>query len=112
MMLETIKTTYPALTQRDFRYFWFGQCISLLGTWMQATAQQWLVYSLTKSALLLGLLGVAQYGPIMCLSLPAGVFIDRYPKKSCCYLPKLVLCCKLFLWRCLFGPNRRRTKIF
>ena len=81
MMLETIKTTYPALTQRDFRYFWFGQCISLLGTWMQATAQQWLVYSLTKSALLLGLLGVAQYGPIMCLSLPAGVFIDRYPKK-------------------------------
>lgn len=49
---------------------------------MQTTAQQWLVYSLTKSALLLGLLGVAQYGPVMIFSLFAGVFIDRYPKKS------------------------------
>ena len=80
-MISKLKETYPALTQRNFRYYWFGQCISLIGTWMQATAQQWLVYSLTKSALLLGLLGIAQYGPVMLLSLVAGVFVDRYPKK-------------------------------
>lgn len=49
---------------------------------MQVTAQQWLVYTLTKSALLLGLLGIAQFGPIMCFSLFAGVIIDRYPKKN------------------------------
>jgi len=67
-MLARLKETYPALSQRNFRYFWFGQCISLIGTWMQATAQQWLVYTLTKSALLLGLLGVAQFGPVMFLS--------------------------------------------
>jgi MFS family permease len=82
IMLAKLKQTYPALTQRNFRYFWLGQCISLIGTWMDTTGQQWLAYTLTKSALLLGLLGVAQFGPVMCLSLFAGVVIDRYPKKQ------------------------------
>jgi predicted MFS family arabinose efflux permease len=80
-MIKKVKEIYPALSRRNFRYYWFGQCISLIGTWMQATAQQWLIYSLTKSGILLGLLGVAQFGPVMFLSLFAGVFIDRYPKK-------------------------------
>ena len=105
-MLETIKTTYPALTQRDFRYFWLGQCISLLGTWMQATAQQWLVYSLTKSALLLGLLGVAQYGPIMCLSLPAGVLIDRYPKKRLLVFTQISLMLQAFFMALLLWTEQ------
>ena len=48
----------PALRNDNFRYFWLGQCISLIGTWAQRTAQQWLVYTLTDSAFLLGLLGV------------------------------------------------------
>ncbi|MDQ7092935.1 MFS transporter [Desulfosporosinus sp. PR] len=90
-MLTKLKETYPALTQRNFRYFWFGQCISLIGTWMDTTGQQWLVYTLTKSALLLGLLGVAQFGPVMCLSLFAGVFIDRYPKKNILILTQICL---------------------
>jgi MFS family permease len=80
-MITKLKETYPALSQRNFRYYWFGQCVSLIGTWMQSTAQQWLVYSMTKSALLLGLLGAAQFLPVMFFSLVAGVFIDRYPKK-------------------------------
>lgn len=81
-MTIRLKRTFPALTYRNFRYFWFGQCISLIGTWAQTTAQQWLVYTLTKSAFLLGLLGAAQFGPVMFLSLFAGVFVDRYPKKK------------------------------
>ena len=81
LVITGLKRTFPALKYRNFRYFWFGQCISLIGTWMQITAQQWLVYTLTKSALLLGLLGVAQFGPVMCLSFFAGVLVDRYPKK-------------------------------
>ena len=81
LVINSLKRTFPALKYRNFRYFWFGQCISLIGTWMQITAQQWLVYTMTKSALLLGLLGVVQFGPIMCLSLFAGVFVDRYNKK-------------------------------
>ncbi|KLU66568.1 enterobactin exporter EntS [Desulfosporosinus acididurans] len=74
--------TFPALTHKNFRYFWFGQCISLMGTWMQTTAQQWLVYTLTKSAFLLGILGVAQFGPMLAFSLFAGVLADKFPKKA------------------------------
>jgi len=72
---------FPALKEKNFRYFWTGQCVSLLGTWVQRTAQQWLVYSLTKSPLLLGLLGVVQFTPMLLFSLFAGVFIDRFNKK-------------------------------
>ncbi len=81
LLITGLKRTFPALNYRNFRYFWYGQCISLIGTWLQITAQQWLVYTMTKSALLLGFLGFAQFGPVMFLSLFAGVFVDRYPKK-------------------------------
>lgn len=73
--------TFPSLSHKNFRYFWFGQCISLIGTWMQRTAQQWLVYTITKSAFLLGILGVGQFGPMLLFSLFAGVLADKYPKK-------------------------------
>ncbi|MDT8717990.1 MFS transporter [Clostridium sp. 19966] len=73
---------FPALKHRNFRYFWFGQCISLLGTWTQRTAEAWLVYSLTNSPLLLGLLGVFQFGPSLAFSLFAGVLVDRFPKRK------------------------------
>ena len=79
---QTFIQSFSALRHRNFRLFWFGQCISLLGTWMQQTAQTWLVYSMTKSAFLLGILGVCQYAPILVLSLFAGVFVDRFPKKK------------------------------
>ncbi|HEX3032795.1 MAG TPA: MFS transporter [Bacillota bacterium] len=79
--MSSFTKVFPALSSKNFRYFWYGQCISLMGTWMQRTAQQWLVYSLTKSPLLLGFLGVAQFGPMLLFSLAAGVIIDRYPKR-------------------------------
>jgi len=79
---ESFLQSFSALRHRNFRLFWFGQCISLLGTWMQQTAQTWLVYSMTKSAFLLGILGVCQYAPILILSLFAGVYVDRFPKKQ------------------------------
>lgn len=82
MITAKLRQSFPALTHKNFRYFWFGQCISLMGTWMQRTAQQWLVYTMTKSALLLGILGVAQFGPMLAFSLFAGVLADRYPKKA------------------------------
>ncbi|MDR1159550.1 MAG: MFS transporter [Syntrophomonadaceae bacterium] len=73
---------FLALAHSNFRYFLSGQGISLLGTWMQRTAQQWLIYSLTGSAFLLGLLGVCQQLPILLFSLFSGVYIDKYPKKK------------------------------
>ncbi|ATW27219.1 MFS transporter [Candidatus Formimonas warabiya] len=80
--MHILSNKFPAMKYHNFRNYWLGQSISLIGNFMQITALQWLIYTLTKSALLMGLLGVAQYGPIMCLSLFAGVIIDRYPTKK------------------------------
>ncbi|HPB86437.1 MAG TPA: MFS transporter [Thermotogota bacterium] len=66
---------------KNFRYFWTGHMVSLIGTWMQTSAQSWLVLEITDSPLLLGLLGVAQFTPVLLFSLVAGVFVDRFPKR-------------------------------
>ena len=87
----------PALRNDNFRYFWLGQCISLIGTWAQRTAQQWLVYTLTDSAFLLGLLGVFQFGPMLCFSLLAGVYVDRFPKKRILLITQTVLMLQAFI---------------
>jgi MFS family permease len=73
---------FPALTHKNYRYFWMGQCVSLIGTWMQNIGQSWLVYTLTDSPLLLGLVGTIQFLPITLFSLFAGVVVDRFPKKK------------------------------
>ncbi len=62
----------------NFRLFFTGQSISLIGTWMQSVAMSWLVYRLTGSALLLGFVGFASHIPIFIFSPFAGVFADRY----------------------------------
>ncbi|WP_056969209.1 MFS transporter [Lacticaseibacillus thailandensis] len=66
---------------KNFRYFWIGQCVSVMGTWVQRTAQTWLVYKMTNSAFLVGLLAAAQFLPILLLTLVAGTLIDRYSKR-------------------------------
>ncbi|MGQ9532502.1 MAG: MFS transporter [Desulfotomaculales bacterium] len=70
-----------ALTHRDFRLFWGGQCISLLGTWTQTVAQAWLVLELTDSSFLLGVVGAVQFAPIMALSWVTGAVADRVAKR-------------------------------
>ena len=79
---SAIADTFHSLRYRNFRYFWIGQCVSLTGTWMQRTAQVWLVYSLTKSPFLVGILGVCQFMPMLLFALFAGVIVDRFPKKQ------------------------------
>jgi MFS family permease len=66
---------------RDYRILWFTQLVSLTGTWMQSLAQSWLVLTLTDSPVALGLIGVCQFGPSLLLGLPAGVLVDRLPKR-------------------------------
>jgi len=73
---------FSALSFRDFRLFWFGQLVSLSGTWMQSVAQGWLVYSLTKSPLYLGLVAAASSFPILLFTLLGGVIADRFPKRN------------------------------
>lgn len=84
------KTTFRSLQYRNFRLFWFGQCISLTGTWVQRTAQTWLVYSVTNSPLKVGLVGVATFLPMLLLSLFAGVIVDRFPKKQLLVLTQIL----------------------
>ncbi len=73
---------FPALYVRDFRIFWIGQLISFSGTWMQSTAQGWLVYSLTKSPFYLGLVATAASIPMLLLTLVGGVAADRFVKRN------------------------------
>jgi MFS family permease len=73
---------FSALSYRDFRLFWFGQIISITGTWMQSVAQGWLVYSLTKSPFYLGMVAASASLPILLFTLPAGVLADRVPKRN------------------------------
>lgn len=63
---------------RNFRLFWFGQTLSLIGTWMQSMAQAWLALELTNNAFLVGLVAAAGSLPIVLFSPYAGVLADRH----------------------------------
>jgi MFS family permease len=67
-----------ALHHKNYRLFFGGQSISLIGTWMQQIAMSWLVYRLTNSALLLGIVGFSSHIPIFLLASVAGVYADRW----------------------------------
>src|SRR4030095_4826988 len=67
-----------ALVHRNYRLFFIGQGISLIGTWMTQIATSWLVYRLTNSALLLGVVGFAGQIPSFLLAPVAGVLVDRW----------------------------------
>src|SRR6185312_3928890 len=73
--------SFIALRHYNFRLYWFGQLISLMGTWMQIIGQSWLVLNLTHSGLQLGVVGALQSLPILLFSLFGGVFADRWPKR-------------------------------
>src|SRR6266478_561028 len=70
-----------ALRHRDFRLFWSGQLVSLIGTWMQSVGQSWLVLELTNSPFRLGLIGALQFGPILLFSFLGGAISDRVHKR-------------------------------
>ncbi|MDA8387870.1 MAG: MFS transporter [Nitrospiraceae bacterium] len=73
---------FPAFRSRDFRLLWTGQAVSFSGTWMHATAQAWLVYSLTRSPLYLGIVSAAAALPVLLFSLLGGAVADRFRKRN------------------------------
>ena len=82
-MSTAVRSANPFRTlgrHRNFRLFWFGQTISLVGTWMQQIATGWLALQLTNSAFMVGLVAAADLFPILLLSLAAGVLADRTDK--------------------------------
>jgi len=76
--IPELSTRFRALKHRNFQLFIIGQLISLVGTWMQTTAQQWLVYKLTGSVAVLGLFGFASQVPMLLLAWMGGYVGDRY----------------------------------
>ena len=81
---------FRSLKYRNFKLFFAGQSISLIGTWMQKTAVSWLVYRLTGSALLLGLVGFVSLIPSLVLSPFAGSLIDRYNRYKILMITQIV----------------------
>jgi len=75
-------STFESLKYRNFRLFWFGQFISLIGSWMQTVAQGWLVLELTNSSFLLGLVSAIGSLPVLFLSVFAGVMADKVRKRN------------------------------
>jgi len=79
-------STFQALRHRNFRLWFFGQLTSLIGTWMQTIAQNWLVYQLTGSAWDLGLVNFVGAIPLVPLTLHAGAIADRFSKRRIIFL--------------------------
>ncbi len=77
----TLPRTFNALRHRDFRLWWFGQMVSLVGTWIQFVAQNWLIYRLTGSPAMLGLVNFVALVPALPMGLWAGSLADRFDKK-------------------------------
>ncbi len=75
---NALKNIFRALDSRNYRLFFIGQGVSLIGTWMQTIAMSWLVYRITGSAFLLGVVGFSSQLPIFILAPLAGVFVDRH----------------------------------
>jgi MFS family permease len=73
---------FRALSHPNYRLYWFGQLVSLIGTWMQQVAQSWLILQLTGSAIDLGIVAALQTLPVLFISAFGGVLADRVPKRN------------------------------
>ena len=80
--MPALPRAFAALRHRNYRLWFAGQLVSLMGTWMQTTAQGYLVYELTRSPAFLGYVGFAAGAPSWLLMLYGGVAADRFPKRS------------------------------
>lgn len=78
----SFRKTFSAFKHRNFRLYFFGQLISFTGSWMTTTAQGWLVYQLTGSKALLGLVAAAASAPMLFFATWGGWVADRYKKRS------------------------------
>lgn len=85
-----LRRVFKAFEYPDFRLMWLGACTSTVGTWMQILAQSWLVYSISKSAVYLGLDAFFGQIPIFLLSLFGGVFADRRSRQSLLLMSQVI----------------------
>ncbi len=82
LSFKTIALIFRSLHHRNYRYYFFGQSISLMGTWIQNIAMGWLVYRLTGSAMYLGIIAFTGQIPSLLFTPLAGVYADRFNRRS------------------------------
>ena len=109
--------TFRALRHRNFKLFFSGQIISLVGTWMQTVAQSWLIYRLTGSGTLLGWLGFVGQFPIFLFSPIAGLAADRWPRRRVVIATQTISMLLAFILAALtlsghIGPQRVKESTF
>ncbi|MEO7664944.1 MAG: MFS transporter [Candidatus Limnocylindrales bacterium] len=97
---------FRALRHRNYRLFFTGQLISLIGTWMQSVAQGWLVLQLTGNPFYLGLVAAAQFGPVLVLGLFGGLLADGLPKRKTLIVTQTIAMALAFV---LFGLTVTHT---
>src|SRR2546422_5109541 len=95
-----------ALDHRDFRRFYVAQLLALVGGWMEAVAQAWLVLQLTDSPFRLGLISTLQFSPILVFSVVTGAMADRLPKRALLVATQTTLACQAFLLGALVATGR------
>ena len=103
---STIGDIFSSLRSRNYRLYFTGQGISLVGTWMQNIALSWLVYRLTGSVFLLGLIGFISQIPTFFLSPFTGVVIDRYSRLGVLKLTQLFFMLQALVMSVLVLTNR------
>ena len=100
------RDTFAALKHRNFRLFFVGQLVSLIGSWMQNTAQGWLVYQLTGSKVLLGTVAAVGSLPMLFLSVWGGSVADRHPKRTVILVTQTGMMLTAFVFAALVGSGR------
>jgi len=95
--LGGLKRGFAALGVRNYRLYWSGQVVSLIGTWMQQVSLPWLVLVLGGSPLQLGFVAVLQFGPAMVLAPFGGVLADRIDKRRALIWTQIAASCQAFI---------------
>jgi MFS family permease len=102
---DRFKIVFRSLKYRNYRLFFSGQSVSLIGTWMQRISMPWLVYHMTGSALLLGIVGFAGQIPTFLISPIAGVLTDRWNRYRVLLITQVfsMIQASVLAWLCLTG---------
>ena len=105
----SIKNTFAALRHRNYRLWFWGQMTSLFGTWMQTTAQGFLIYQLTHSSAYLGYVGFAYGVPSWLFMLYGGVVADRVSKRKLLIITQSIMMILAFILSVLVFSNTVRA---
>lgn len=104
-LITNIRFTFRALRNRNYRMFFMGQSVSLIGMWIQNVAMGWLVYRLTDSAFWLGVVGFAENIPMFVLPPFAGVLVDRWDRRRTVIVTQMLAMFLAFLMAILVLSN-------